>query len=92
MKLVGCWSGKHGYIELVEVDSGIYALSEWNGEKFINCWKCIDELTVDPDEPGRFVATPVYRFQVEEIDLDSLEENSEEWESAVEIINYDISR
>ena len=92
MKLVGYWSGEHDYIEMVEVDGGIYALSGWNGEKFTNCWKCIDEWTVDPDEPGRFVATPVYRFQVEEIDLDSLEENSEEWKSAVEIINYDISR
>lgn len=88
MKHVGFWTGDA--IKMMEIDGGIYALSGWNGEKFLTCWKCRDSWTVDPNEPGRFVATPVYRFQVEGINLDELEENSEEWENAVEIVDYDI--
>lgn len=88
MKHVGFWTGDA--IKMMEIDGCAYALSGWNGEKFLNCWKCLDEWTVDPNEPGRFVATPVYRFQVEGIDLDELEENSKEWENAVEIVDYDI--
>lgn len=90
MKHVGFWTGDP--IKMMEIDGDIYALSGWNGEKFLDCWKCLDEWTVDPNEPGRFVATPVYRFQEEGIDLETLEENSEEWQNAVEIVDYDISR
>ena len=93
MKHVGFWNGgKHESIEMVEVDGTIYALNGWNGEKYLDCWKCIDERTVDPAEPGSFAAKPIHRFEVEEIDLDTLDENSKEWESAVEIIDYYIAR
>ena len=90
MKHVGFWTGDP--IKMMEIDGDIYALSGWNGEKFLDCWKCLDEWTVDPNESGRFVATPVYRFQEDGIDLETLEENSEEWQNAVEIVDYDISR
>ena len=90
MKHVGFWTGDP--IKMMEIDGDIYALSGWNGEKVLDCWTCLDEWTVDPNEPGRFVATPVYRFQEEGIDLETLEENSEEWQNAVEIVDYDISR
>ena len=88
MKHVGYWNGTE--IEIVEVDGNLYALSEWNGEKYTNCWKCVDQRTVDPEEPGRFTAKPIYRFMVDGIDLDELEENSEEWENDVEIVDYDM--
>lgn len=92
MKHVGFWKGRGwGHIiELVEVDGAMYALHGWNGEKYTDCWKCADEWTVDPEEPGRFTAKPIYRFMLEGIDLDKLEENSEEWENAVEIVDYDM--
>lgn len=89
MKHVGFWNGDG--IEMLKIHGGIYVLSGWNGEKFINCWKCLDEWTVDPDAPGRFVAKPVYRFELEGIDLDELEENSEEWKNAVKVVDYDIT-
>lgn len=88
MKHVGFWNGDG--IEMLEIHGGIYVLSGWNGEKFLKCWKCLDEWRVDPNEPGRFVATPVYRFQVEGIDLEALEENSEAWRKAVGVVDYDI--
>lgn len=92
MKHAGLWEGGKWdpIIELVEVDGSVFALDGWNGEKYTNCWKCVDEWTVDPEQPGRFATKPIYRFQVDEIDLDGLEENSEEWENAVEIVDYDV--
>lgn len=92
MKHVGYWErGKwEPIIEMVEVDGGVYALYGWNGEEYTDCWKCVDEWTVDPEEPGKFYAKPICRFQAEGIELDSLEEGSDEWEDACEIVDYDI--
>ena len=52
--------------------------SEWNGEKYII------------EKNGReFEYKPVYRYELENIDLDTLEENSDEWENAVQIVGFE---
>ena len=35
------------------------------------------------------VFKPVYRFEVEDIDLDQIEENSDEWFKAVEVVDFE---
>ena len=36
-------------IDIVEIDGELYALNGWNGEKYTDCWKCVDRWTADPD-------------------------------------------
>lgn len=82
------WTGRN--IEIVQPSDGqLYALHNWNGEKYIDCWKCIDRYTQADD--NRYTLIPVYRFQIEGIDLSVLEENSADWEKAVEIVDYIVS-
>ena len=78
----------HGWpdIHIVEIDGVLYALSGWNGEKYTDCWECLDQCT--PVEGSSYTLTPVYRFEVENIDLDTIEENSDEWDKAIEIVDY----
>ena len=49
--------------------------SEWNGERYI----------IEKD--GKEIEyKPVYRFQLEGIDLDTLEDDSDEWQDATQIV------
>ena len=41
------WMDTNIYIECIGGE--MYALNGWNGEKYLHCWKCIDEWTADPD-------------------------------------------
>ena len=59
--------------ELYEVD--------WNGEIYSNGFK--------DGKDTNCTYKPVYRFQVENIDLDTLEENSKEYDEASEIIGFE---
>ena len=61
-------------IPTVEIDGDIYALSGWNGEKYLDCWQCVGEFNLDASDE-RYIITPVW----EEISED-------EWE----IIDYDV--
>ena len=89
MKKIGLWWSDSS-TELVQMDDGaIYALAGWNGEKYTGCWRCLDPLTPDPD--GReYTLRPVYRYQVEGIELGGLEGNSDEWDAAVTIVDYTV--
>lgn len=42
------------------------------------------------DAGENYCLRPIHRFEVEEIDLEELEENSPEWDRAVEIIDYEV--
>lgn len=53
------WSDSN--IGLLEIDGTIYALSGWNGEKWLHCWRCIDKFTAAPDD-REYEITPVYEF------------------------------
>lgn len=59
-------------------------LSGWNGEQWNDCWK----IDADGNAIGAsFEARPIYRYDAESIDLSALEENSPEWDRAVEIVD-----
>lgn len=91
MKYIGLWQGGQGYeqIDVVEIDGRLFALDGWNGERFLHCWECVHTNVAMLD--GReYEILPVYRYDVEDIDLDNLEENSEEWERATEVIDYEL--
>lgn len=53
--------------------------NEWNGENY----------SVKQDSVEN-VYTPIYRFNEKNIDLEAIEENSDEWDYAVEIIGFEI--
>lgn len=46
-------------IDVVEIGGELYALNGWNGEKYCDCWKCIDRFTAEPDSEGIEIR-PVY--------------------------------
>ena len=89
MKNIGNWWNDRS-IEMVELSDGkVYALAGWNGEEYTECWMCIGEYYTDAGEET-YTLRPVYRFEVEGIDLSALEENSPEWDRAVEVVDYNI--
>lgn len=54
---------------------------DWNGEIYGNGLK----NEKDTNKEYR----PVYRFEVDNVDIDTLEENSDEWNSAMEIVGFE---
>lgn len=88
----------YGYtsVDIIKMNGKYYCLSEWNGEQFLTCWEVkkpiyngcgYNATAVDGKE---YCFVPVYRWQEENIDLDELEENGEEWEKATEIVDFNI--
>ena len=80
------WNGCD--IDIASIDGELFALHGWNGEKWTDCWKCIDRYTAAGD--CRYEVRPVYRFEAEDIELDTLEEGSDEWDRAIEIVDYTV--
>lgn len=54
---VGTW-WNDSMIDLVEIDEEVYALNGWNGESFVDSWKCEGEENMDASEEV-YVITPV---------------------------------
>lgn len=87
MKKIGNWWAKKS-IEIYKLDDGrCVAMNDWNGEVYGDCWEVCGEQDMDVKQDG-LVFKPVHRFEVENINLDQIEENSAEWERALEIINF----
>lgn len=92
---IGCLGGNSN-IEIIEYRHRYYCLDGWNGEKYTNCWECEKPFSIcgkyvaEPKDNEEYTFTPIYKFQIENIDLDTLEENSDEWLNAIEIIDFDI--
>lgn len=78
----------NGEIDMVEIDERLFALYGWNGETWLRCWECLDKWTATSEKT--FEIRPIHRFEVEEIGLETLEENSPEWDYAVEIVDFEI--
>lgn len=55
---------------------------DWNGELYRNGWK--------DEKDTNYEYVPVYRFQLDNIDINNIEENSDEWLEAVEIVGFEI--
>ena len=58
-KIVGqWWNGKN--IELIEIDGIVYALNNWNGETYNNCWICSGENLMDASQE-EYTIKPIYK-------------------------------
>lgn len=70
-----------------------YAADGWNGEEYLDSWECEDFKynTGYGVKPGTdCTLRPIYAFQANGIDLDSLDESSQEFEDAIQIVDFDI--
>ena len=65
-KNVGTWWNDSS-IPLVEINGDVYALSGWNGEKYLNCWKCTGEGYMDASKET-YEIEPLYE-EVKEDDF-----------------------
>ena len=70
-----------------------YAANGWNGEEYLDSWECVN-FKYDTGYgvvPGsNCTLRPVYVWQVENIDLDGLDEASQEFEDAIQIADFNI--
>lgn len=65
-----------------ELEDGTLLFEEdWNGKIYRNGWK--DEKDTNKEYK------PVYRFQLDNVDLNNLEENSDEWNYESEIVGFE---
>lgn len=75
-----------------EIDGEPYAVGGFNGEKYMRCWKLKyrdgSGFPASSDSPD-LVLRPIYRFEQENIDISEIEENSQEWDMANEIVDFD---
>lgn len=87
---VGYW-WNDSRIEVFEIDGKYYAAAGWNGEKYEDSFEVTRRVgNTFFDAAADCVLAPVYRFEAEDIDLDRIEEGTDEWDSAVEIVDYHV--
>lgn len=82
---------KNSDIEIVKLSNGKkYALNGWNGEEYLECFE-VDEFNCSIGDSPDVTLKPVHRYElIDNFDFDEVEENSEEWYLAVEIVDYEI--
>lgn len=94
MKRIGTADGIYPYsgsnsVDVWEtIDGHRYCVSEWNGEKWLECWEIFPDMSTGPS----FEASPVYRWEADGMATDEvlcLEEDSPEWSRAHEIVGLD---
>lgn len=56
--------------------------SDWNGELYKEGWDIKNRCVVKKEYK------PVYRFETDNIDINKLEENSDEWIKADEVVGF----
>lgn len=81
------------HIPVFLLNGHYYAANGWNGEEYLDSWECVD-FKYDTGYgvvPGsNCTLRPVYFWQVENIDLDGLDEASQEFEDAIQIADFNI--
>lgn len=87
---IGVWHSDRN-IDLIELNGAVFALYGWNGEKYTDCWKCSGEYNMTASKES-YTLTPVYRYQAAQVDISLIDEDSDTWEKAVEVVDYEISR
>lgn len=90
---VGFWWNDQA-VDVYKINGKFIAVSGWNGEEWLDCWQvseCVNGRFYKIVPGGDCSVRPIYRFQAENIDLDSIEENSGEWDCALEIVDFDAS-
>lgn len=66
-KNVGTWWNDRE-IELVEIDGEVFALNGWNGETYLNSWKCLGEDHMEASKE-EYQITPIYEDEANEHDI-----------------------
>lgn len=88
MKYLGKWWNSPDK-EIYYIEGKRLVLNNWNGEIYYECFEVAKNL-IDIVGNKKYDVKPIYYFETEKINLDSLEENSEDWEKAIEIVDYKI--
>jgi phenolic acid decarboxylase len=90
MKYVGSWWDDKD-ISLVQLESGVYALYGWCGDRYTKCWKCSGELLMDASKE-EYELKPIYAGDLIPGFWETHEEDdSDEWANATEIVDYEVS-
>lgn len=58
LKKVGTWWSERN-IDLVEIEGEVYALYGWNGESYLESWKCTGEDYMEASEE-QYEVIPIY--------------------------------
>lgn len=69
------------YADFKLEDGTLLFEQDWNGEVYGNGFK--NEKNTNKEYRA------IYKFEVDNIDISSLEENSDEWNSAMEIVGFE---
>ena len=85
---IGTWWNDND-IPLYTINGEVYALSGWNGTIYTDCWHCLGPNHIDADK-ARYTIRPVYRHEVEKINICDLEEGSDAWEDAIQVVAFDV--
>lgn len=70
-----------------------YAADGWNGEEYLDSWEVAEfkHGTGYGVAPGTGCSLrPVYAWEADNIDIDSLDEASQEFEDAIQIVDFEI--
>ncbi|BCC56614.1 hypothetical protein [Bacillus cereus] len=75
---IGYWEGNEN-IEVVKMEDGkVFALCEWNGKGYINCWRCTGRSHKNVSKE-RYTIVPTYR-----------KVNGYEYKDWVEVASYQV--
>ena len=85
--MINLGMNKDSGLEIIELDGTYIALSGWNGESYTDCFE-VDENGTAKEEKETFTLRPIAKWQAGKMDISSIEENTEEWEEATQIVDY----
>lgn len=104
-KIPGCeYIGDDDGMDIITYNGTVYAVTGWNGEQHEATEFSGTASAYRDRRSGLLKAIlhgkpvyecfirPIYRYEVDGMDLDELEEDSEEWKNAVEVLDIDIDR
>lgn len=92
MKAIDYWHNAQPSdpMPIYDIDGALYCAAGWNGEAYAHSFRVLNRYDLDPDYPQEVTLRPIYVFEVEGIDPDSVEENSDEWNRVTEFADFDV--
>lgn len=73
---------------IYNIDGVLYCADGWNGEAYVHSFRVLNAYDLDTEHPQPVTLRPVYVFQAEGIDLNTIEEMSSEWYRLVTIADF----
>lgn len=74
---------------IIEAENKLICLYGWNGESWTESFEVLDKYE-EAQPRNIYDARPVYRWEEEGIDIDALEEGSDEEAEALEIVDINL--